>query len=214
MQRKGPDAATHIIDLYERNAAKWDRDRGRDLFERSWLEKFVALLPPCGAILDLGCGGGEPIAAFLMSLGRRVTGVDSSPSLIAICKARFPDSEWISADMRKLTLDRSFDGVIAWDSFFHLRPDDQRAMFAVFDRLCAKQGVLMFTSGPSFGEAVGSYNGEPLYHGSLDPAEYIFLLARWGFELCAHKIADPECGGHTVWLARRRQQTGLINPEG
>jgi hypothetical protein len=26
---------------------------------------------------------------------------------------------------------------------------------------------LMFTSGPAYGEAIGTYRGEPLYHGSL-----------------------------------------------
>src|ERR1700752_842606 len=35
-------------------------------------------------------------------------------------------------DMRLLRLLRRFDGVLAWDSFFHLRPDDQPQMFNVF----------------------------------------------------------------------------------
>ena len=29
------------------------------------------------------------------------------------------------------------------------------------------------------------------------------LLAEHGFELCAHRAEDPDCGGHTVWLAQR-----------
>jgi hypothetical protein len=31
-----------------------------------------------------------------------------------------------------LSLQRSFDGILAWDSFFHLNHDDQRRMFPVF----------------------------------------------------------------------------------
>jgi hypothetical protein len=34
--------------------------------------------------------------------------------------------------MRQLALGRPFDGIVAWDSFFHLGHDDQRRMFAIF----------------------------------------------------------------------------------
>lgn len=61
----------------------------------------------------------------------------------------------------------------------------------------------MFTSGSSHGEAIGSFEGEPLYHGSLDPAEYRDLLAQNGFTVVAHAVADPSCGHHTIWLARQ-----------
>ena len=60
----------------------------------------------------------------------------------------------------------------------------------------------MFTSGPSFGEAIGEYQGEPLYHGSLDEAEYRLLLNRIGFEVLSYIIEDPTCGRHTIWLAQ------------
>jgi hypothetical protein len=62
----------------------------------------------------------------------------------------------------------------------------------------------MFTSGPSHGEAIGTYRGEPLYHGSLDASEYRSLLDDNGFAVVAHVVEDPTCGGHTIWLAQRR----------
>ncbi len=62
--------------------------------------------------------------------------------------------------------------------------------------------ALMFTSGPAYGEAVGTYEGEPLYHASLDGAEYRTLLDESGFEVVEHIVEDPDCGGHTVWLAQ------------
>jgi hypothetical protein len=40
-----------------------------------------------------------------------------------------PDHEWIVADMRTLSLARRFDGILAWDSYFHLSYDDQKQMF-------------------------------------------------------------------------------------
>lgn len=191
-----------IIGLYEENAAAWDRQRGRDLHERPWLDRFAALLPAGGSILDIGCGMGEPIARWFIERGFAVTGIDSSASLIALCRARFPGQEWIVVDMRALDLGRRFDGLIAWHSFFHLSPEDQRPMFAGFAAHVKPGGALMFTSGPEHGEAIGAWQREPLYHGSLDPPEYEDLLRRNGFVGVTHRLRDPDCGSSTVWLAR------------
>ena len=106
--------------------------------------------------------------------------------------------------MRTLTLHRHFDAILAWNSFFHLCPEDQRGMFLIFGRHAGTQAVLMFTSGPSHGEAIGTYKGEPLYHESLDGTEYRLLLDQNGFDVESHVVEDPDCGHLTVWLARFR----------
>lgn len=196
-------APAAIVQLYERHAATYDGLRGKALFERPWLDRFRALLKPGGSILDIGCGSGEPIARHLIAEGHAITGVDSAPAMIALCEARFPAHRWQVADMRRLALGRRFDGLIAWDSFFHLTPQDQRGMFPVFAEHAVPGAALMFTSGPSHGEAIGTFEGEPLYHGSLDPEEYRSLLAENGFAVAAHAVEDQNCGGHTIWLARR-----------
>ena len=85
----------------------------------------------------------------------------------------------------------------AWlDRFLgHVRPSG-----TVLDVGCG-MAPLMFTSGPSEGEAIGCYCDEPLYHASLDPEAYEQLLAASGFSVRAYLPDDPECGRHTVWLA-------------
>jgi SAM-dependent methyltransferase len=195
--------AERIVGLYERHAQAWDARRGRSLMEKPWLDAFASRLAPGAAVLDLGCGAGEPIAAHLVAEGFRVTGVDSAPTLVSLCRARFPAHEWLVADMRTLSLDRRFGGVIAWDSFFHLTAEDQRGMFAVFAKHAAPGAALLFTSGPAHGEAIGEMEGEPLYHASLDEAEYRSLLAAHGFAVVRHVVEDPACGNHTIWLAQR-----------
>jgi hypothetical protein len=146
---------------------------------------------------------GEPIARYLIASGFAVTGIDSSPALIAMCERRHPQGTWSVADMRTLSLGRAFDGLLAWDSFFHLTPDDQRAMFPVFRDHAARHAALMFTSGPAHGEVIGAFEGEPLYHASLDPDEYRALLEAHGFRIVSHVADDPACNGHTIWLAQR-----------
>ena len=192
----------NIISLYERHAKAYDEARGRSLFEKPWLDRFLGLLPADGSVLDLGCGVGEPLAGYVVSQGYDVTGVDSSASLIGICRERFPGQTWIVADMRDLSLGQQFNGILAWDSFFHLSPDDQRRMFPLFKRHAAPGAALMFTSGPAHGVAIGRFEGEPLYHASLNADEYRALLAAHGFAVVAHAVEDPACGGHTIWLAQ------------
>jgi hypothetical protein len=62
----------------------------------------------------------------------------------------------------------------------------------------------MFTSGPQHGQVIAEFEGEPLYHGSLDAAEYRALLDENGFDVVEHVAEDPTCGGATIWLARAR----------
>lgn len=196
-------AADDIIELYRRFGSKWVAARGAALHERAWIERFAGLLHPNATVLDIGCGSGVPIARHVAGLGHAVTGVDASTEMIAMFRANLPDQKAEVADMRALNLGRKFGGVIAWDSFFHLKPDDQRAMFPIF-RAHAEEGApLLFTSGPKSGEAIGTLEGAPLYHASLDPDEYRARLADNDFDVIAHIAEDPTCGGHTIWLARR-----------
>ena len=202
--------AERIIGLYRRHARAWVAARedwpGEQPLEAGWLDRFRALLSsPRPAVLDLGCGCGEPIARYLAERGCDLIGVDSAPEMIALCEARLPGQSWRVGDMRTLSLDRRFDRMLAWDSFFHLAHDDHRRMFPVFRAHAAPGAGLMFTSGPEHGVAMGTLGGEPLYHASLDGAEYRALLHESGFSVVAQVPEAPTCGRRTIWLAQLRQ---------
>lgn len=203
------DPARDIIALYQRHADAWARardPRNEDHpLEAGWLTRFLAELPGHPPrVLDLGCGTGRPMAAFLAAQCCAVTGIDTSPGLIARAAHALPGHRWRVADMREVALGTAFDGILAWDSFFHLDHADQRRMFDVFSAHAAAGTALMFTSGPAHGIAMGTFEGEPLYHASLAGDEYRVLLDGHGFDVLAHVVDDPDCGHHTIWLARRR----------
>lgn len=197
------EAAREIIGVYQRHAQAWDDARGDTLREGAWLEPFLGLIPQGGPVLDLGCGSGRPLARHFIERGHPVTGVDTSPELIGMCRRRFPDQTWVVGDMRTLALGRRFDGLLAWNSLFHLTHADQRAMFEVFRAHAAPGAVLMFTCGWNHGVAMGEFQGERLYHASLDPEEYRALLTSHGFEVVAHKPA-MDSGAGVAWIARLR----------
>lgn len=199
-------AARTILDLYQRHAEAFYQQRSRTLFEQRWLDKLLAAMGTTGKMLDLGCGNGQPIADYFIQQGCALTGVDGAPAMLTRARARFPEQRWLYHDMRTLNLAETFDGLIAWDSFFHLTQDDQRRMFSVFARHSHPGSALMFTSGTDHGIAMGEFEGEPLFHASLAPDEYRLLLAEHGFAVLEMKMEDPECGGHTVWLAKRGER--------
>lgn len=196
-----------ILPTYERLARGFARNRDRTLFERKWLDRMLNHTQPPRRVLDLGCGSGQPIAAYLADRRCRVTGVDGAASMIALFRQNVPSARAVHADMRGLDLGEVFDAVLAWNSFFHLSPDDQRAMVPVFAAHAAPGAVLMFTSGPDAGEPIGKVEGEPVYHASLAPEEYRSLLDQNGFDVVAFQPEDPDCNGHTIWMARARRIT-------
>ncbi|WP_342070714.1 class I SAM-dependent methyltransferase [Yoonia algicola] len=197
--------AHDVIPTYERIGHIWAKGRNRSLMEKQWLDRFLTTAPRAtGAVrvLDLGCGSGQPMATYLAERGAILTGVDATDTMTRLYAQNLPQAQVIKEDMRNLNLDQSFDAILAWDSFFHLGADDQRAMFARFAAHSAPLATLMFTSGHIAGEAIGEVADAPIYHASLDPAEYQTLLADNGFKVLRYTSEDPTCGHHTIWLAQ------------
>lgn len=192
--------------VYERQAAAYDAKRSRALFEARWLARFTAGLPDGARVLDLGCGAGEPIARWFIAEGFNVTGVDFAVPMLDIARQRWPDGDWRQADMRHLDLGETFDGIVAWDSFFHLRPDEQRTCIARMARHLAPGGSLLMTVGPEAGEASGTVGGEAVYHASLSPAGYATCLEDHGLRLTGFLAEDPDTNKHSVLMARKDQE--------
>ncbi len=189
--------------VYERQGARFDAVRSRSLIERSWLERFAATLPAGGRVLDVGCGGGEPIAKWFIEQGFQLTGVDFSSALLELARDRWPDGDWRHADMRTLELGERFDGIIAWNSFFHLTAAEQAESVARFAEHLTPGGSLMMTVGPDAGEAFGTVGAEPIYHASLSPAGYATLLEDHGLRLTEFRAEDATCAGHSILMARK-----------
>ncbi|MCH2093886.1 MAG: magnesium protoporphyrin IX methyltransferase [Rhodobacteraceae bacterium] len=135
------DTRSRLETYFDQTAAKtWERltsdapvsriratvRAGRDKMR----ERLLAALPDdlTGArVLDAGCGAG-PMSCALADRGAQVLGVDISPSLLEVAKARTPQHlaplvSYQSGDMVDLSRGR-FDFVVAMDSLIHYRPAD------------------------------------------------------------------------------------------
>ncbi|WP_208350422.1 class I SAM-dependent methyltransferase [Pseudaestuariivita rosea] len=201
--KPGPD---DIHAVYERQAAIYDARRSRALFEARWLARFAKCLRTNAHILDLGCGAGEPIARWFMAEGFHVTGADFSEAMLNIARKRWPDGDWRLADMRTLDLGQHFDGIVAWNSFFHLDPKAQRDTIARMAAHLRPGGSILVTVGPKAGEVSGIVGDEPVYHASLSPAEYAACLEDNGLRMTGFLADDPETERHSVLMARKEKE--------
>ena len=193
----------NVSETYNRIADWFAANRDQVSYEKKYLDKLIELAGRNADVLDLGCGTGMPIMNYLLEQGMDVTGGDSSAGMLDIARKNLPEAMFMQIDMRELALDRKFDVVLAWNSFFHLPSADQPAMFGIFEKHLKPAGLLLFTSGKEEGEAWGMNGGEHLYHASLDTAHYQALLAAHHFEVLEYVPDDETCGHLTVWLARR-----------
>jgi len=191
----------NVYEVYNKIAKWFSENRYAGLMEKKYLDDLIDRIGTHASVLDLGCGTGRPILEYLLTRGLDVTGVDASSEMLHIAKANFPSKEFILQDMRQLALDKKFDAIIAWHSFFHLPAADQPAMFGIFAKHLNPNGILLFTSGTGHGEAWGMNGGENLFHASLDPEEYRDFLNKHGFKVLNHVVNDPDCGADTVWMA-------------
>lgn len=110
---------------------------------REWARE----LPRDAAVLDLGCGHGVPISQVLVDAGHAVYGVDSSHSMVAAFRARFPDAPAECATVEESAFfGRAFDGVVAWGLMFLLRPDAQAKLIHKVARALEPGGRFLFTA--------------------------------------------------------------------
>lgn len=193
--------------VYERNAEAWDEGRDTSLREKDWLTRWLEGLPVPAKILDLGCGAGRPLSGYLADLGHHVSGVDASAAMVARAQANVSGATFKTADMRTLDLGQSFDAVLSWDAFFHLSPEEQRRTLPVILKHLKSGGHLLLTVGDDEGEVTGTVAGEPVYHGSLSPDEYLDTLQAAGFAEISYTPNDPTVLGRYVLLARGKGTT-------
>lgn len=103
------------------------------------LAAFVAVLPPGGRVLDLGCGPGTSAAAMLAA-GLAVEAWDAAPGMVAAARRRGVDAR--EATFAELDVARRYDGVWANFSLLHAPRDEMAGHLAAIARALRPGGHL------------------------------------------------------------------------
>ncbi len=94
-------------------------------------------------IIDLGCGPGNSTGILRQRWpNAHVTGLDSSPEMIAAAKRNHPDQEWILADANMWQADAPYDIVFS-NAAVQWMPDHERLLPRLFANV-AQNGALAF----------------------------------------------------------------------
>ena len=97
-----------LSELYERYAELYDLAFDWDIEDEvEWL--LERLGPECRSVLEPGCGSGRVLEA-LARRGLEVVGLDSSPAMVELARAR--GLEVVLGDMTDFDLGRTFDGAV------------------------------------------------------------------------------------------------------
>jgi SAM-dependent methyltransferase len=202
-------AAKRVPAAYDSIAAAWHASRARGAEGaskgRPFVDRLVRPLAPASRILDVGCGGGVPIAAYLVRRGFGVTGLDAAARMIALAREAVPGAEFVHGEMRTASFDDVFDAIVAWDSVFHLPRTEHQAVFGRFRAWLRPGGRLLLSLGGSSEEGFTSKMfGETFYYSGHEPAMALRLVEQAGFRVEHWEIDDLASRGHMVVLATAR----------
>ncbi|MFL5731964.1 MAG: class I SAM-dependent methyltransferase, partial [Chloroflexia bacterium] len=151
------------------------------------LEDLAALLPPGAAVLDLGCGPGVPVTAWLAGHGYAVTGVDISEKQLDLARQHAPAATFLKADMAALDFPPStFDAVVAFYSIIHLPREEQPALMQRIHNWLKPGGLFLATLATTSWE--GSESdwegwGAPMWWSHYGQDENLDMLREAGFEI-------------------------------
>ena len=168
---------------YNRIAAKWSSDRHTSFVSQLVID-FAGMVVPGGHILDIGCGTGYPIASYLSDQGFKLTGIDFTANLLQMAIDRnLPNATFILSDFFDYHPVERFDGIIAFDSFFHFPKEKQHLIYSRISPWLVPGAPLLFTHGNKEGEITDSMYGEMFYYSCLNTSEVHTLLEGAGFDV-------------------------------
>ncbi|HWW77104.1 MAG TPA: methyltransferase domain-containing protein, partial [Pyrinomonadaceae bacterium] len=181
-----------------------DADTFRHFCDFANVARALAL-PPDRRVLDVGCGSGW-LSEYFARLGYDVTGIDISPDLIEIARARVESIEYgadhetplrcrfLVHDVEAEPLAETFDAVVCYDSLHHF--EDERAVMRSLASMTAYGGALFILEGDR--PEAGSENEQELLEvmrtfGTLESPfgrEYLrSLLDEFGFAVVGDYVS-------------------------
>ena len=127
------------------HAASYDQNWGHiNASHRSFLQRFLALCPPGGTILDAACGTGK-YWSLILERGRSVVGIDQSQQMLLQANSKFAHVRTEKMGLQEIDFLAAFDGVICVDAMEFIPPEDWPVVLHNFRGVLKENGLLYFT---------------------------------------------------------------------
>jgi len=194
---------------YNKIADKFEQNRS-SFYGLDYVRRFCDVLlkyPKQGVpidVLDIGCGTGIPLTKQLVLEGFNVIGLDIATEMIEKANRNVLEATFILGDIVSIEINRKFDGILAWDSLFHLPLENQEKVIRKIIGMLNIDGILMFTSGGQAGELVSSMFETEFYYSSLSVDHYERILIEENCEILFNEVDDSRSKGHRVICCRKK----------
>lgn len=137
-----------VIAFFDRLAPDWDAEMVRsDEIINTILDN--AAVTAGKDVLDVACGTGVLFQDYLERKVASVTGIDISPKMVEIARAKYPRSEVtiLCGDVETANFGKRFDCIVVYNAFPHF-PDPER-LIATLTGLLRPGGTLTVAHGMS-----------------------------------------------------------------
>jgi SAM-dependent methyltransferase len=111
---------------------------------RQYFDRFLALCPPQGHLLDAACGTGK-YWPLIQESGRTVFGVDQSQGALDRAKEKFPEIPGTKITLQEIDYSEAFAGAVCMDALELSPPEDWPVILSNLYRAIQPGGSLYFT---------------------------------------------------------------------
>ena len=177
--------ATNRSNGYDEIATTFMSIRAASRIGATTICEWSRALPAGGAVLDLGCGHGVPVAEVLIGSGFDLHGIDASSRMIDAFRDRFPEAPTACETVEESAfLGRKFDGVVACGLIFLLASQVQRTLIRKVAKALDQGGHFLFTAPEERGVWADTLTGREST--SLGDEAYRRLLDSVGLAVDGH----------------------------
>lgn len=190
---------------YDRAAESYLAARPMAGADVALLARLVTRLTPGAAVLDAGCGAGQPVTAALQQAGLAATGLDLSRRQLQLGQRQGALSAAVQGDLVAMPFAAgAFAGVVSYYAIFHLPRAEHPAVFAEIRRVLRPGGLgLLCLGSRDVPEDLDpdSWLGQPMYWSQFDASRNLDLLGAAGFEILWHgEVIDPMAHGRHLFV--------------
>ena len=160
-------------------------------------------------VLDLGCGGGVPVAKSL-SERFEVTGVDFSSEQIRRARESVPTATFQCCDVLDYIPEHLFDAVTAFYVLFHLPRTDQLELIRRLSMWVKPGGLVLVTITESDEDPYteDDFFGATMYWTNFSRSKYEAVFQDAGFQVLSVGVV-----GHGYWGGERSEHHPLLLAE-
>lgn len=174
-------------DIYDEIAKEYEQTISSNTTYQNFIINFAQRFNASAEIIDIGCGPGTNAQIFI-NHDLKVTGIDSSKSMISIAKENCPSGIFIHGAVQEIGITRKYDGACLSFIIVHLTIDETKKLFQKIAEILKCKGFvyISFMSGKNSGYESTSFSAKEIFFNYYEPTVITELMQVYGFILDAH----------------------------